>query len=187
MERALDYSVNAQLIAENLHILSHMVREVCEKKYLENSAPSFITNTQFTILRILSNTDSMTVTELAELLQVSKPAASKNIDILFRNKLVNRVTLETDRRTTSLTLQPKGKKIVNDYDHIRLMQQCSVLDNFSEKEQVQFASLIEKYIMQCITDRSFDSEVVCLQCSGRLGEQCSVGKHAGNCHFKVMK
>lgn len=187
MERTLNYSENAQLIAENLHILSHMVRDVCEKKYLENSAPSFITNTQFAILRILSNTDSMTVTELAELLQVSKPAASKNVDILYRNNLVNRAILETDRRTTSLTLQPKGQKIVKDYDLMRLNQQCNVLDNFSEEEQVQFASLIEKYILQCIAEQSFDSEVVCLQCSGRLGEQCSVGQHAGNCHFKARK
>lgn len=187
MERTLNHSGNAQQIAENLHILSHIVRDVCEKKYLENSAPSFITNTQFTILRILSNTDSITVTELAELLQVSKPAASKNVDILFRNKLVNRVILETDRRTTSLSLRPKGKKIVQNYDLLRLNQQCNVLDNFSEEEQVQFVSLIEKYILQCIADQSFDLEVLCLQCSGRLGEQCSVGKHAGNCHFKVRE
>ena len=178
-------SSSTKVIAENVHVLSQVVTSVCEKRYLDKVAPKFLTDTQFSILRILNSSGPLTVSKLAELLMVSKPATSKNIDILFRNKLINREIIESDRRATLVTILSKGKEIIRKYEELRMTQQCSVLDHFNEKEKKEFARLLEKYILYCISDKDFNAEIICLKCNGKLGEECSVSKNQGQCHFNL--
>ena len=180
-------SSNTRIIAENVHILSQVVSNICEKRYLDNVAPTFLTDTQFSILRILNSSGPLTVSKLAELLLISKPATSKNIDILFRNKLINREIIESDRRATLVTILNKGKEIVQNYDELRMNQQCNVLNHFDENERNEFARLLEKYILHCISDEDFNTEIICLQCNGKLGGECAVSKHEGHCHFKIKE
>ena len=81
---------NTKAIAENVHILSQVVRDVCEKKYLAEVAPDFLTNTHFAILRILNSSGPLTVSKIADLLQISRAATSKNIETLYQNKMISR-------------------------------------------------------------------------------------------------
>ena len=174
-----------KIIAENVHVLSQVVTHVCEKRYLDKVAPVFLSDTQFSILRILNSSGPLTVSKLAELLMISKPATSKNIDILFRNKMINREIIESDRRATLVTILSNGKEIIKKYEELRMAQQLHVLDHFDENEKKEFARLLEKYILHCISDKNFNTEIICLKCNGHLGKDCSVSKNQGQCQFQI--
>ena len=67
---------------------------------------------QMDILRSLSEYESLTLTELAAQVGVSKPSASVMIDTMERHGLVARAVTENDRRSIAIRLTPKSKKLV---------------------------------------------------------------------------
>ena len=175
-----------QAIAENVRILTHVVQDVCEKKYLKHVVKGKLSNTQFTILQILFNSGPMSVSELANVQHMSRAAASKNVEILYEAKMVSRQVIKSDRRYTMISLLSKGEKLVREYEEIRMNMQCNVLSSFTQDEQYQFAQLLEKYIVNCI-DEDASTELVCLQCNGKLGDDCSISKQTGKCHFHIRQ
>ncbi len=175
-----------KIIAENTLILSQIIQNICEKNYLQQSGPDFLTKTQFTILKILCSTGSCSVSELADVLHISRAAASKNIEILVKSGFVSRKIIEEDRRTVLVELLHEGHEIVKTYDMLRLKNQEKVLKKFSDKEKNDFAKLLDKYILLCL-EHEADTDLICLQCDGRIGEQCSVGKHRGSCYYNFKK
>ena len=67
---------------------------------------------QMDILRSLSEYESLTLTELAAQVGVSKPSASVMIDTMERHGLVARAVTANDRRSIAIRLTPKSKKLV---------------------------------------------------------------------------
>lgn len=72
-----------------------------------------VTQHQRAILQLLSQSNQMTIGELASLLGVSSVAATKNIHRLERKKLVKREVDKWDRRRTLLILTDAGRSILN--------------------------------------------------------------------------
>ena len=72
-----------------------------------------VTQHQRAILQLLSQSNQMTIGELASLLGVSSVAATKNIHRLERKKLVKREVDKWDRRRTLLILTDAGSSILN--------------------------------------------------------------------------
>ena len=67
---------------------------------------------QMDILRFLSEHESLTLTELASHVGVSKPSASVMIDTMERHGLIARTVPENDRRSIAIRLTPKSRKLV---------------------------------------------------------------------------
>ena len=169
-----------KIIAENTLILSQIIQNICEKNCLKQSSPDFLTKTQFTILKILCATGSCSVSELANVLHISRAAASKNIEILVKNKFVSRKVIKEDRRTVVIELLNGGISVIKKYDSLRLENQERILKKFSANEKKEFAKLLDKYILLYLENET-NADLICLQCDGRIGEECSLGKHKSNC------
>jgi DNA-binding MarR family transcriptional regulator len=168
-------------IAEYSRILSQLLSEVSEQNFLTDHTKGLLSKTQFTILKILSVSGPYTVSSIANILLISRAAASKNIDKLVRQKLVNRkITLE-DRRVMEVTLTDKGLAIIKKYEKVRFEKQNAALAQFKEKDKSRFLSLLRSYVQNCVAQEK-NIDFICLQCNGVIGEQCSFAKNNQRCH-----
>ena len=80
------------------HIFSAVVREVLEVKLLEETSPLPLSLSQFHLLKLMSLNGRHQMSDLAEFLGVTRPAATRNVDKLESLGLVNRSPAEDDRR-----------------------------------------------------------------------------------------
>jgi len=163
-------------------MLSQLLCDVMEHNFLLNSAPHALTKTQFSILKILNTSGSFLGSELSRILNISRPAISKNIDKLVKFKLVTRKILKEDRRSTEISLLKSGKELVHVYENIRLKKQKKALDILSNKEQQLLAELLSKYVRSCMFGEEM-LDVICLQCNDVIMEDCKLISHENNCRF----
>jgi len=159
-----------------------MLCEVIEHNYLLKKVPIPINKTQFSILKILKISGPYLVSEIANILQISRAAASKNVDKLVHYRLVKRKIIAQDRRTTQVLLLKPGEQIVDEYDRLREMKQNAALARFSENEQKQLADLLGKYVRECLQQEE-DIDLICLQCNGSIRDKCELSEHRERCRF----
>lgn len=167
-------------IAKYSQILSQIVNELFENTFLKDQCPDHLTKTQFSTLKILAAAGTHAVSEIADILHISRPAASKNVEKLVRQKLVNRIFEEEDRRTAQVSLTLAGQTLVNAYDQMSLKKQDEALSRFSENERKQFSDLLGKYVRNCLNNES-NVEAICMHCKGKLGEQCTISEFNETC------
>ena len=100
--------------------------------------------TEYDYLKTLEESDIMRLSELAELMHVSKPTASNMVARLERKKLVKRQPCPEDGRAVHVTLSQQGQKLV-DSDRIFYEELISnLLQNLSAKDQKQLKQLLGK-------------------------------------------
>ena len=85
------------------HILSSILREILEEKFLHEVSPHTLNRAQFCLLKLIALNVDLQVGEVARWLGVSAAASSKNVDKLERLGLVARAATPTDRRATVLS------------------------------------------------------------------------------------
>lgn len=171
-------------IAEYSQILSQIISELFENSFLKEFDLNYLTKTQFNILRILSSTGRHTVSRIADILQISRAAASKNIEKLVRYNLVSRQEMEGDRRNVEVSLLTSGKKIINSYIQLRIQKQNEALANFSDKDKEKFATLLGKYVRQCLNGEK-NIDLICMQCKGNIVDECTIGEFNQECRFHI--
>jgi len=169
-------------IAEYSQLLSQVINELYENNFLREIKPEHLSKTQFSILRILSVAGTHTVSELAEILHISRAAASKNVDKLVRTKLVSRQIIEKDRRIVEVSLLDAGYKIVELYEQLYLKKQVEALAEFSNEEKEKFTKLLGKYLTQCLKNE-FNVEAICMKCKGNISDDCLVSEFNKNCRY----
>ncbi len=172
----------AQMISEYSRMLSQLLCDVMEHNYLMNDAPYQLTKTQFSILKILNTSGSFLGSELSKILNISRPAISKNIDKLVKLSLVDRKVLEEDRRTTEISLLKGGRDFVQGYEKVRLQKQKNALRSLSDREQTLLSELLSKYVRSCMDEEEM-LDVICLQCNDVIMEECRLINHENRCRF----
>jgi DNA-binding MarR family transcriptional regulator len=169
-------------ISEYSRILSQLLADVIEQNYLTEYDNGVLNKTQFTILKILSISGTYTVSEIADILLISRAAASKNIDKLVNAKYVTRKTTPKDRRSMEISLIAKGSKFVSEYEKFRLEKQSVALSNFTNKEKEDFLNLIRKYVQNCVK-QEVNIDLICLQCNIMIEKGCALSKGEERCRF----
>jgi len=159
-----------------------MLCEVIEHNYLIREVSIPINKTQFSILKILRISGPYLVSEIADILQISRPAASKNINKLVHHRLVKRKIIAQDRRTTQVLLLKPGERIVDKYELLREKKQNAALSRFSKEEQKQLADLLGKYVRECLQQEE-EIDLICLQCNGSIRDKCELNDHRNRCRF----
>jgi len=145
-------------------------------------APYHLSKTQFSILKLLNTSGSFLGSELSKILNISRPAISKNIDKLVKLRLVNRKVLEEDRRTTQISLLKKGQTFVSNYEKVRMEKQNKALTSLSDREQTLLSELLGKYVRSCMHEEEM-LDVICLQCNDVIMEECRLINHENKCRF----
>jgi DNA-binding MarR family transcriptional regulator len=141
-----------------------------------------LTRTQFTMTKILAVSAPRTISSMAEILRISRAAASKNIDKLVRLRLVSRRVIKSDRRTTEVFLTERGKELVQHYEDVRMQKQQAALTIFDPEEREQFSELLRRYVSNCLSqEKSID--MICLQCNGSISNACLLRDNHEGCRF----
>jgi len=168
------------------HVFATTVREILEAKFLGEVTPLPLSLPQFHLLKLIALNGKHQVGEVAELLGVSSPAASKNIDKLVRLGLVLRSTDEDDRRVTLLAASPEGRELVRRYERLQAERLAPVLERFRPEEIDQLAHLLERFSVLLIDQEQSDS-TFCLRCAAYCEEHCPVGHVQGFCPYDKIR
>ncbi len=171
---------------EKIRILSRITKDISYRSNYRKAGSNTLSQNQFLILRILFSSGSKTAGVLAEFLEISRAAASNNIEYLVKKKYVKRTENPEDRRSVRVSILRSGRAIVERYNEIHNQKINTILSYFSKDEEKHFSNLLDKYIYHLIgTEDSFS--LFCLQCGGKYEGICPVGEHQNDCYFQVTK
>jgi DNA-binding MarR family transcriptional regulator len=96
------------------------------------------TITQVRALAIIRRCGQGTLTEIADLLGISSPAASRLVEALVTKGLIRRQTSRRDRRRLSLQLTPKGVKAL---DRAWVAARQSLAERLGELSKAEMATV----------------------------------------------
>ena len=174
----------ASSITEYTRILNLLLTGIYEHQYLVKSASKPLTKTQYTILKLLQRSESFLSSEIADLMQISRAAVSKNIDKLVNIKLVSRDVISKDRRTAKVSLLKAGKIIVEDFENSYTKRQELLFSVLNEQDKKHLASLLDKFVRYCLSKEN-DIELICTTCNGFYSDQCQLENPDLKCRFQI--
>jgi DNA-binding MarR family transcriptional regulator len=133
-----------------------------------------VTLSQLQGLRYLLHNEQRLMSDLAEGLGISYPAATKTVERLVKKGLVARESDPADRRVVKVQLTERGRQLVEEIDATMNQSLASVLERLSTGDREALLRGMSAFIAAILEDLK-DGKVVasiCLQC----GE-----KHKGGC------
>jgi DNA-binding MarR family transcriptional regulator len=164
-------------------IFATTVREVLELKLLREVSPHALSISQLHLLKLMSFNGRHQVGQIADILGVSAPAASKNIDKLEGLGLMVRTRSKGDRRATLISVSPEGRRLVEAYEHLKATRLLPVIGEFEPGELEQLSSLLERFAISLLEHESPEEEF-CLRCGAYVEVDCPVGEVRGGCPFQ---
>ncbi|MBU0640872.1 MAG: MarR family transcriptional regulator [Planctomycetes bacterium] len=165
------------------HIFAAAIHEILDVKLLQEVSPCPLTPSQLHILKLMSLNGHHQVGQVADLLGVSPPAATKNIDKLERLGLVVREPSKGDRRATLLSVSRRGRRLVQKYEELRAARLTPVLEDFRAEEIEQFTRLLERFSVSLLS-QEMSGAGFCLRCAGYIEDDCPVGQVHGGCRYQ---
>lgn len=93
-----------------------------------------LTLPQYTLLYQLMLLGTVSMTEISDRLEITKPAVTNLVDRLEEKKCLKRVPHSKDRRVILLEILPKGKKIITEIQRQSLGLLLKAYDQFDEQE-----------------------------------------------------
>ncbi len=150
-----------------------IVEKLMTQRMLDESFEQQVTPSQLVALRYLSLNESSLMSDVAEGLGISFPAATKTIDRLVRKGLASRAEDPHDRRVVRIRLTEHGKKLVTDIYQERAQRFGSVLDRIDPVGRAALYDSMEVFISAAIDDKR-TAESVCLHCGSAHHDDCPV-------------
>lgn len=122
-------------IMQSLHKFKLNVKDVCN-----------IQHSEFPVLKLLSKRKDkpVTITEISEKIQISKPAVSQIINALEDKGFVNRVYTKTDRRVVYVEITEKGTEAIEEAVKKRNEKINELLKQLGEEDAESFIRLLGK-------------------------------------------
>jgi len=105
-----------------------------------------ITMPQLWVLECLSRCEGRLMSEIADFLGVSRPAATGLVDRLIAQELVSRDDISDDRRTVKIRITPKGKKIVMNVWEQKRRTLVKVFSQLSPRDREEHIKILERVV-----------------------------------------
>lgn len=169
-----------QSVVDSIRILAQSVQDINLRSCIELSCPTRLTRNQFLILNLLRTNDGFPIGEIAAILDISSPAASKNIDRLEKLGFVHRRLRKTDRRVHDVVLLPAGGAVVDRFVAITAERQLRMLNSFTNEEKEQLLGFLRRIVSLTLAGEE-RTDAICLQCYCRSGEDCIIREQTGDC------
>ena len=182
MQSGMMVKQTTRQIAEYSRLLSQILYDVIEVNFIAELESGQLTKSQFTILKILSVSETSTVSEIADILRISRAAASKNVEKLVQGRLVKRRIIKDDRRVAEISLSGKGRALMQSYESVFFEKQSKALKKFSEEDKDQLLNLLSKYVLN-ILQQEKDIDLICMLCKESFINGCNLGKNINKCRF----
>jgi MarR family transcriptional regulator, organic hydroperoxide resistance regulator len=96
------------------------------------------------ILVALSKHEDLTLTELAEHLEVQPPTITKMVQRLESLEIVKRAASKHDSRSSSICLTSKGRNLQTKIDKIWQQVEKEFFGNMTQSEKTSFQALLQK-------------------------------------------
>lgn len=109
-----------------------------------NLASLGITQAQYHVLRILDDLGAINMSEISKLLFRGKSNVTTLIDRMERADLVERVSVEEDRRINKITMTKKGQEIHDSVAEKHRIFLFKLFQNLTEEEVQQLNGLLSK-------------------------------------------
>lgn len=168
-------------------VFAWSVREVIEKKILHDVAGERLSFPQLKLLYLVAHTDDHIISDAAAFLGVSNAAASKAVDKLVRRRLLRRVELQEDRRSSQLFLTEAGRRLIEAYEAARDKLVAEVFAEFSPGDLRQTAEILDR-LAGVIVSQGADPDAICLQCEVYVRDECRFGEVGRRrCFYKLHR
>ena len=105
-----------------------------------------------TLLEI-ENNSKISVSELAQNMQLDKSTVSRTVDGLVKKDMVDRVIPVENRRMALLNLTDEGKKVCKTINYSNDSYIENILQDFSDREREEFLKLLGKLTHNMLTLR----------------------------------
>ncbi|MGI5837228.1 MAG: MarR family winged helix-turn-helix transcriptional regulator [Chloroflexota bacterium] len=160
-------------IAHASDLFVAIIEKLLTQKMLDQSFDQQVTPSQVVALRYLSLNESSLMSDVAEGLGISFPAATKTIDRLVRKSLVNRTEDPHDRRVVRIRLTEQGKQLVEEINQERSRRFATVLERMDPRSLNSLHQSMEKFINAAIDDED-TARSLCLHCGSEHHEDCPI-------------
>lgn len=129
---------------KNLNKFLKTYFDSCKEVYEEINFEK-ITSTQFKYLKEIYKREKVTTTELAEILNLSKPTITEFIQKFTASNIVTKTQSKEDKRVFFITLTEIGKTLAttNALESNRMVK--NMQDNLSEEDLLQLMHIFEKF------------------------------------------
>lgn len=94
------------------------------------------------LLKILSQQDGLTHSEIAEIMEISPAAATKVIKRMEQNRYILRKPDKKDERVSRVFIQENGNAIIHQIDQSFHQLHQTMFDGFSEEDLLKFHDLL---------------------------------------------
>ncbi len=168
------------VLQENLRITAQVLSEICQRNTRTQVTGGKLSRNQCYILKILDTSGVFLLSELAKILEISPAAVSKNIDRLESNGFVVRQAHPKDRRSLEVRILDEGRRIVAEINAMTTQKLAPLMDQFSEEEKVLFLGFLQRVVKYTLAEATH-TDIICLQCGGRCGENCIIESSGGVC------
>jgi len=111
--------------------------------------PGGFSKNHLTIVRLLDENGRMYITEMVDVIGITKPQMTATIDKLIKMSLVKRVYDKNDRRKIFLYLTPEGKKTAAEINQNIDVVVNRLLSDFSEDEISELAVGLKAFNKIC--------------------------------------
>ena len=101
----------------------------------------------------IENNDKISVSELAQNMQLDKSTVSRTVDGLVKMDMVDRVIPDENRRKAILNLTDEGKKVSRTISYSNDSYVKNILQDFSEQEREVFLGLLRRLSQNMLTVR----------------------------------
>ncbi len=171
-------------IANTIRVLGQTVQEICVPRMIDEASDHPLSRNQFLTLNLLSKRDGFSVGEIARILSITPPAATKIVFRLEQLDLAERRSRPGDRRVVDITLRDEGRAFLKRFDKCLRIRQSHILAQFTTEEKTQLLELVRRYVRAALAEET-DTEVICLQCFNRVGEDCVLEDRDDRCLRKL--
>lgn len=167
-------------LLRNSHIFASTAQEVLHLHPLRSASPHPLTPSQSDLLRVVSRNSERHVGEVAPLLGISAPAASKTVDRLERLGLVVSHGSESDRRSRLFSVSPAGRDLVRRCERLTETRLRAALGSLAPRDVAKLTDLLARLSVSLLAaERTRGGH--CLRCAGHISPACPVARAQGGC------
>lgn len=169
-----------QRLVRSVHILSSLLAEILEHRYLEDTCAYPINRAQLCLLRLITRVPELQVSEVAGHLGFSAAAASKNIDKLEQYGLLLRDQDPDDRRAKRLRPTLAGRRLVGEHEQLETEHLAPVLLRIRPGRVDLLCQLLTEVCIGLAAQLPARYGT-CLRCAGHIAGGCPLGRLQGGC------
>ncbi len=165
-------------------LFARAVREVVEKELLSEITANQVTFLQLKMLFLVAHSEAVAIGTAATFLGISKAAASKTVEYLVRQGLLQRREAPGNRRMRSLFLTDAGRQLLRDYEVARDRTVSEIFGHLSSQEVHLVAETLDR-LAATIASHSKTFQRPCLPCEVYFRERCRFLELCDcNCYYR---